>query len=199
MATTLCAIAGLVVLLLRADNPRAYVGAAIFGASLLLLFSTSSVYHIPRWTGRTQRLLRRLDHAVIFLAVAGLYTPFCLQVLGPVAGLVLLCCVWVAAAAGIAIAQGWTRAPAWVDAVLYCGLGWVALFVLPQLAGALPLYALLLLLLAGLLYSAGALSYATGRPALLPRVFGHHELFHSLVAGASGLVFAVVFVTVLPR
>lgn len=199
LAGMVLAAAGLVVLLSLADTASSYVSSAVFGASLLLLFSTSTLYHIPDWSPRPRSLLRRADHAVIFLTIGGLYTPFCTQLLGRPAGLVLLCLVWGLAGLGILVAQVWPAAPKWVDLGLYCALGWVAIVVARPLGAVLPVYALVLLVLAGMVYSAGGVIYAFGHPKLSTRFFGHHELFHSFVILGSALIFAVVAVNVLPH
>jgi hemolysin III len=186
-------------LLLAADSPRGYVGGAVFGASLVLLFTTSASYHLVPWLPRLRPIARRIDHSMIFVAVAGFYTPFCLQVLGVAWGIPLLVTVWVLAAAGITLKQAWPSAPAWLSLGAYLCIGWVALVALVPLAAGLSPLAMAGLVTSGVLYSVGGVIFATGRPSLAPRVFGHHEVFHSLVAVGSAVLLCVVMTDVLPR
>jgi hemolysin III len=185
------ALAGAVVLTRLAIGPRATFAAVVYGVALTLLFSTSALYHRPRWGPRLYRLMRRLDHAAIFVLIAGTYTPICL-LLPARAGLVLLAAVWTGALAGVVFAILWPGAPKWLNATVYVGLGWAVVPVLPALARALGPTGLWLLMIGGVVYSLGAVIYALRRPNPFPRVFGYHEIFHLLVIVAAAFQYAAV-------
>lgn len=185
------ALAAWLLLLALARSPRATAGATIYGASLFVMFGTSALYHRPTWPPGPRLWLRRLDHSAIFVLIAGTYTPFCL-LLGGRRGLALLAIAWGGALAGILRAMVWPRAPRALAVALYLVLGWVIVPVLPQLYGVVGAGAVALLGAGGLLYTAGALIYATRRPDPFPRVFGYHEVFHALVIAAAACHYAVV-------
>jgi hemolysin III len=184
------ALAGGVVLVRAAEGPRAAAGAAVYAAALTGLFAISALYHRPRWGDRARLLLRRIDHAAIFLLIAGTYTPICL-LLGD-RGRVLLASVWAGAAMGVALSIAWPHAPKVLLAALCVALGWAVVPVLPALRAAIGPGGLALLLAGGLAYTAGAAVYATRRPDPFPRVFGYHEVFHALVIVAAVLHYAAV-------
>jgi hemolysin III len=185
------ALVGGVALTRMASGTRATVAAAVYAASLTALFGISALYHRPRWGPRLYVLMRRLDHAAIFLLIAGTYTPICLLVPAR-GGLTLLAVVWVGALAGVVFAVAKPRAPKWLSAILYVALGWALVPVLPELARALDRSGLLLLAGGGVVYSIGALVYALRRPDPFPRVFGYHEIFHLLVIVAAAFHYAAV-------
>ena len=179
-------------LLARAAAPgRARTAAVVYGATLVALFLVSALYHRPNWAPRVRAVVRRLDHAAILLLIAGTYTPFCL-ILGGTAGKALLAIVWTGAALGLLRAILWARAPRALVAGIYLLLGWAVLPVLPSLHALLGAPALALLGAGGLVYSLGAVVYATRRPDPFPRVLGYHEIFHAMVIAAAALHFAVV-------
>ncbi len=171
--------AALLVLLFIADSPREYVGGAIFGVSLLLLFSTSSVYHLME---RGQAVLQRIDRSMIFVLIAGTYTPFCLVLLGNGWGIPILSIVWGLAAVGIASKAVHPTPPRWFNLALYLGLGWIGLVAIAPFASAASSTVLALLLTGGVLYSLGGVVHARRKPDPFPGVFGYHELFHLLTA-----------------
>jgi hemolysin III len=185
------ALAGGVALTMVASGTRATVAAAVYGVSLTALFGISALYHRPKWGPRVYGVMRRLDHAAIFILIAGTYTPICLLVPSR-SGLALLAAVWIGAAAGIVFAVLWPRAPKWLNALLYVALGWAIVPVLPELARALGPAGLALLTGGGIVYSVGALIYALRRPDPFPTVFGYHEIFHLLVIVAAGFHYAAV-------
>ena len=184
------ALAGLVALVLLAPGPRARVGALVYGLSLVALFSVSALYHRPTWSPRARLWMRRLDHSAIFLLIAGTFTPLCL-LLGDARAHTMLAVVWAGAGLGVLRALVWPRAPRMVATALYLLLGWAAVPLVPAMYRALGPGSLALLAAGGLLYSVGAVIYATRRPDPFPRVFGYHEVFHALVIAAAGLHFAV--------
>jgi hemolysin III len=192
LAAALIAPAGLVLMLVLAASPRGYVGAAIFGASLIICYSVSATYHLVPWSQLLRRVMKRLDHAMIFALIAGTYTPFCLLTLDNAWGIPVLAVVWSFAGMGMLLKIAWPDAPRWLSVTLYLGVGWLALVASWPLARSMSLTPLLLLLLGGVLYSIGAMVYAARRPDPYPRVFGYHEVFHALVVTAGLIHFSVV-------
>ena len=192
LAAALAAVVGFVVLLSLADTPRAYVGGAIFAASLIALYTISGTYHTINWGRRAHAVLRRLDHAMIFVLIAGTYTPICLLAASDSWGLSLLAIVWSIAGVGIALKIVWPGAPHWLGVGLYLATGWIGLVAATELTDWFALVPLLLLAGGGLLYSAGGLIYTLRRPDPFPSVFGYHEVFHLLVIGGSVLHYSLV-------
>lgn len=178
------ALAGWVLLVRAAPGPRAAFAAAVYGLALTAQFGVSALYHRPSWGTRARLLMRRLDHAAIFLLIAGTYTPVCL-LLPAGGGRTLLALVWAGALAGMIVSVLWPLAPKWVMAALAIALGWAVVPVLPALRVAIGPGGLALLLGGGLAYTAGAIIYASRRPDPFPRVFGYHEVFHALVIVAA--------------
>jgi hemolysin III len=179
-------------LVLLAATTRAAVAAAIYAASVSTLFAVSALYHRVPWTPLARRRMRRLDHAMIFLLIAGTYTPVGLLVLHGTLATVVLAVVWSGAAAGIVLELAWTTAPRWLGGTVYLALGWVAVVATPQLFARLGVAGGLLLVAGGLAYSAGAAVYALRRPDPVPAVFGYHEVFHLLViAGVAAHFLAI--------
>jgi hemolysin III len=171
----------------------------VYVVGLAGLLGTSALYHRVTWRRpNVRRWLRRLDHSMIFLLIAGTYTPFAVLVLSEPLGAVVLTVIWVGAAGGIALSLLWPDAPKRVSAAVYIALGWVAIVALPQLVDNLGVLGVALVIAGGLLYSAGAVVYACRRPDPAPTVFGYHEIFHVLVVAAAALHFAVIAFIVLP-
>lgn len=198
LVAALAALVGLVVLVLRADSPRAYVGGVIFAASMALLYATSAAYHTVTWGRRMRSLLKRLDHAMIFVLIAGTYTPFCLLAANGAWGISLLAVAWSVAGAGVIMKLAWPGAPRWLSVLLYAGAGWMALGVSAPLTQWLALAPLALLVAGGVLYTVGGLIYALRRPDPFPRVFGYHEVFHLLVIAGSALHYSIVAIYLMP-
>jgi len=180
-----------VVLAGRARSARALAGAAVYGASLVLLFAVSALYHRVFWPDRIRRHIGRLDHSAIFLLIAGTYTPFCL-LLGPGRGDLLLALVWAGAVLGILVVVVWAETPKAFRATLYVVLGWFILPVAPALRAAIGIRALALLFTGGFFYTVGAVLYSLRRPDPFPTVFGFHEIFHLLTIIAAVCHFLVV-------
>ena len=185
-------------LLIIADSPRTYIGGGIFGASLILVYSTSASYHLWPWSPGLMGLARRVDHSMIFVFIAGTYTPFALMILGTAGAALMLSAVWGLAAVGALLAIAPRDAPRWAGVGVYLAVGWIGLLAVNELVQALPPQALALIVTGGLLYSLGAVIYAARWPDPSPRFFGYHELFHALVLGASVVLYAVVAVYVMP-
>jgi hemolysin III len=189
-AVSLAAGAGLV---LEAGSARARIAVTVYALSVAALFGTSALYHRVNWrTLGARRWMRRLDHTMIFVLIAGTYTPFGLLVLRGTLGVVILVAVWSAALAGAVFKLVWIDAPGWLGAATYVAIGWIALVALPELLDRLGVAAFAALALGGVLYSVGAVIYAHKRPDPVPTVFGYHELFHLLVILAAALQYAVI-------
>ena len=182
-----------ITLVVTAPGGRATVAAAIYSASVAGLFGTSALYHRVTWaSAAARRWMRRLDHSMIFVLIAGSYTPFALLVLHGTLGTAILITVWAGAAAGVVLKLAWIDAPKWLISATYVALGWVAVAAFPQLASSLGVVAMALVAAGGVLYTTGAAIYASGRPDPVPAVFGYHEIFHALVIVAAALQYAVV-------
>jgi len=179
------------------DPPR-LLTMLVYGLSMSALFAVSAIYHIGVWRPTWRRRLRVLDHANIFLLIAGTYTPIAFNVLTGWERWAVLVSIWVLGVIGVACSVGTLRLPRAVTAALYVGMGWAALVPAPSLVGALPLPASAGFAAGGLLYTIGALAYALRRPDPLPRVFGFHEVFHVLVIGGASAFAAVIWVWVVP-
>jgi hemolysin III len=187
------------VLVVVAGTARARIALTVYSVSLVALFGVSTLYHRINWRSLSGRdWMRRLDRSMIFVLIAGSYTPFAMLVLhGPLA-VAILVAVWAGALFGIAFNLVCRDAPAWLRAALYVGLGWIAVAALPQLGAAIGTGGLALLGLGGVLYTLGAVVYAVKRPDPAPAVFGYHELFHILVIAAAALQYAVIAFWIVP-
>lgn len=191
----LALVAG-VLLVVFAPTTSARVAAAVFAVTAVLLFGTSALYHRGNWEPRVARVLKRLDHASIFLIIAGTYTPFAVLLLPPGQGRRLLWLVWGGALIGVAFRVLWVGAPRWLYTPVYVALGWVAVFYLgPLLQHGGPVV-VALIMIGGLLYTLGAVVYATKRPNPSPRWFGFHEIFHAFTVAAFMAHYAAVSLSV---
>jgi hemolysin III len=192
------AVCGVVLVSLAATRPGVapVVTCAIYSLTVCGLFGVSALYHRRVWTPAAFQIMRRLDHSMIFVFIAGTYTPFSVLLLDRRTATIILAVVWGGALAGVALKLAWPHSPRWMSAPLYIALGWVAVAVLPGILRGGGAAALVLLLVGGAAYSVGAVLYALRRPNPWPHVFGHHEFFHActLVAAAChhvALYFAV--------
>jgi hemolysin III len=175
------AVAGVVLCALAATRPgiAPIMSCGVYTLTVCGLFGVSALYHRRVWTPRGYQVMRRLDHSMIFIFIAGTYTPFCVLLLAPRPAAIVLTTVWCGASAGVAMKLVWPHAPRWLSAPLYLALGWVAVAVLPDLYRAGGVTTFVLLLAGGAAYSLGAVLYALRRPNPWPNVFGHHEFFHA--------------------
>lgn len=190
------AIAAGVVLVVLAEGATAVTGSAIFMASSLALFGVSAIYHRFHWSPGVKAVLRRLDHANIFILIAGTYTPIALLALPWEQGRLLLALVWVGAGLGIVARVLWLNAPRLVYVPLYVALGWAAVMYLPELwAASAPM--VILVFVGGVLYSLGAVVYGAKWPDPSPEHFGFHEIFHTLTVLAFMSHWSAVLVIVL--
>jgi hemolysin III len=186
-------------LIVAAPSGHARIAMAIYAFSLSGLLGTSALYHRVNWRRpEIRRWMRRLDHSMIFLLIAGTVTPFALLVMsGPLAD-ALLIAVWAGAAAGIVVELIWVDAPKWATTIVYLAVGWIGLLGFPAIVVGAGVGAGALLAVGGVLYTAGAVVYARQRPDPNPAVFGYHEIFHVLVLAAAAAHFAAVAIYALP-
>ncbi|KQX62560.1 hemolysin III family protein [Streptomyces sp. Root1310] len=173
-----------IVLICLAGTPAATLACAVYAVTAWLLFGTSAVYHLGTWGPLGEAVLRRLDHANIFLIIAGTCTPLAVLLVPSDQRALLLWIVWAGALAGIAFRVLWVSAPRWLYTPCYLALGWAPVSYLPDFLHAGGAAVLTLVVTGGLLYSAGAVVYAVRRPDPSPRWFGYHEVFHSLTVAA---------------
>jgi hemolysin III len=183
-------------LVLHARSFRVGAAALVFGASLALLFGTSAVYHRVNWDPVRRQRVRRLDHAAIFILIAGGYTPLFSLVPSTTGGHMALWVIWIGAALGVVKSVSWARAPKWLTALLCVTLGWTVVGDVVERAAAVGWLAVGMLIACGVVYSLGALVYALRRPDPFPKVFGYHEVFHAIVIIASGCLFAHVVLVI---
>ena len=180
------------------QSPRHLLGAVVFGTTAVLLFGASALYHLRPASPRA-RLYRRLDHAMIYLLIAGTYTPLCLVPLWPTrTGRALLAIVWVLALAGVLLEVLRRELPRRVSTALYLALGWLGVLATPALVGTVPRALLWWMLLGGLLYTLGAIVYWRRWPRGRPGVFGFHEIWHVFVIAASASHYWAVLRHVMP-
>jgi hemolysin III len=188
------------VLVIVAPSGKATWAALIYSVAVAGLFGVSALYHRINWRSPAARArMRRLDHTMIFVLIAGTYTPFALLALHGTLATIILIVVWGGALLGAGLKLVWLDAPKWVIAVVYIALGWVAVAAMPQMVDHVGLIATLLVGLGGVLYTLGAVAYARQSPNPVPGVFGYHEVFHVLVIAAAAIHYAVVAAYVLPR
>jgi len=161
-------------------GPRAGVSVAIYCLAICGLFGISALYHRHRWSPRGWKIMKRLDHSMIFLFIAGTYTPFSLLAVDQPAGYWVLGIVWGGALLGVTLKLTWPTAPRWVGVPLYVALGWVAVFVLTDILHIAGVASLVLLAVGGVLYTVGGVAYAIKKPNPWPGVFGYHEVFHAM-------------------
>jgi hemolysin III len=194
-----CSLAAGAALVAFAPTGDARIAMAIYAASVAALFGTSALYHRITWSAPARRRMRRLDHAMIFVLIAGSYTPFAVLALDGTYSKVVLMGVWGGALAGIVQQLIWIDAPKWLSAAIYVGLGWFSLVAMPGLYDALGGVAIGLLAFGGVLYTVGAVIYARRRPDPAPHIFGYHELFHALTVLAALVQLAAIAFYVLPQ
>ena len=196
--TFFVALIGGAVLIALAHDGRTRFAMSVYAFSVAGLLGTSALYHRREWTNRARMWMRRLDHSMIFVLIAGTYTPFALLVLHGGIATAILITVWAGALAGIVLNLVWVTAPKPVTAAAYITIGWVAVAAMPQLAHAIGPVGVGLVLGGGILYTIGAVVYALRRPNPLPGVFGYHEVFHALVVAAALAHFTAVAIYALP-
>lgn len=190
--------AGALLVAAATKNAKSVVAAAVFATSVSALLGVSALYHRGDWPAAVRKKLRRLDHSMIFVLIAGTYTPFALLVLNGDLGMILLAGVWGCALAGSIMELALADASKWIMAGVCIGLGWVSVIAMPDIARGIGVVGTVLLGAGGVAYTAGALIYALQKPNPVPHVFGYHEVFHLLVVIAIALQYSVIAFFVLP-
>ena len=198
----LMAVFAAVPLIIKATHepsPIYVVSITIYAASLILLYAASTTYHTFDRSEKVNTILKKIDHMMISVLIAGSYTPICLLVLGGRLGIILLAIVWSIAIAGILIKSFWIYCPKWVSSVLYIGMGWTCVLAFTQLLNSMSPAAFGWLLAGGLIYTAGGIIYALKLPIfnMKHKDFGSHEIFHLFVMGGSICHFVVMYAFVL--
>ena len=199
----LMAIFAAVPLLIKAahEPSRIYIiSLTIYAASLILLYAASTTYHTFDISSKVNTVLKKIDHMMISVLIAGSYTPVCLIVLKGKTGIILLSIVWAIAVAGILIKAFWVYCPKWVSSVLYIGMGWTCVLAFTQILNNMSPAAFGWLLAGGIIYTAGGVIYALKLPLFNNRHknFGSHEIFHLFVMGGSACHFVVMYAFLLP-
>ena len=176
------------------------ISLAIYAVSLILLYAASTTYHTIDFSERVNTILKKIDHMMIFVLIAGSYTPVCLLVIGGRKGITLLCIVWAFAIVGILIKAFWVFCPKWVSSVLYIGMGWTCVLAFSTILDNLSAAAFGWLLAGGIIYTVGGVIYALKLPIFNSKHknFGSHEIFHQFVMGGSICHFIVMYTFLLP-
>jgi hemolysin III len=188
-----------IALVAAASDHRARLAASIYAFAVSALLGTSALYHRVTWRPKARRWMRRLDHSMIFVLIAGTYTPVALLALHGSLATTILLVLWAGAIGGAIFKLLWIDAPKWLFAIVYVALGLSTAAVFGELPAAIGWLGVVGLAVGGLLYVVGAIVYASGRPNPWPKVFGYHEVFHTLVVAAAALQYAVIAFAVLPH
>ena len=199
MILALCAASPLLIKAAQEPGSSHVLALTVFITSMILLYAASTIYHTLDISPKINRMLRKADHMMIFILIAGSYTPICLLVLGGRTGLILLAIVWAFAIAGILIKAFWVFCPKWVSSVLYIGMGWTCVLAFTQLLNSLSPAAFGWLLAGGIIYTVGGVIYALKLPIFNSKhkYFGSHEIFHLFVMAGSACHFVVMYAFVL--
>ena len=201
MIGAVLSVLGLILLVYKGatrGSARHVVAFAVYGGSLVLLYSASTIYHSLRVSERWTRILRKIDHSMIYVLIAGSYTPLCLIALQGAWRWGLIASIWVLTTLGIVLKVLWLDAPRWLSTLLYLIMGWLAVVAFGPLARSITWTGVIWLLVGGILYSVGAVIYGTKWPKISSKVFGFHEIFHLFVLGGSAVHFWVMARFVLP-
>ncbi len=184
----------------REPDPIYIISLAVYATSLILLYAASTTYHTFDKSEKINTILKKIDHMMISVLIAGSYTPICLLVLDQKTGIPLLLLVWGIAIAGILIKAFWVYCPKWVSSVLYIGMGWTCVLAFTQILNSLPKAAFFWLLAGGIIYTVGGIIYALKLPIFnnKHKNFGSHEIFHLFVMGGSACHFIVMYAYLLP-
>jgi hemolysin III len=174
-------VCGVVLCSVAATRPglSPFLSCLVYSLTVCGLFGISALYHRREWSERGFQIMKRLDHSMIFIFIAGTYTPFCILLLSPAKASVFLGLIWIGALGGVALKVIWPHGPRWVGSPLYLALGWGAVAMLPEMLDHGGVVILVLIAAGGIIYSVGAVFYALRRPNPWPTVFGHHEFFHA--------------------
>ena len=188
--------AALVAVAAVARGGSAGATTGIYAATVTLLFGTSALYHRLNWGARGQAIMKRLDHSMIFVFIAGTYTPIAVLTLSRAAAAAVLAVVWSGALFGVVLQTAWPHSPRWLAVPLYIALGWVAVFVFPQLLHNAGVAAFVLIALGGVVYTLGAIVYGLKRPDPWPGTFGFHEVFHACTLVAALCHYVAIWLAV---
>ncbi len=191
-----CAVPAGALLVASSRGATARIASALFVGSLLALLGASATYHVGNWAPTIKARLQRVDHAMIFVLIAGSYTPITLLALDPAWGITFLVLAWTGAVSGAVLALWHIDTVHRYAAYIYIGFGWLLVFALPAVLRALTPTELGLLLAGGILYTAGAVGLWLRRPDPRPAVFGYHEVWHAMTLGAAGCHYALVLMLV---
>ncbi|HXA29356.1 MAG TPA: hemolysin III family protein [Candidatus Angelobacter sp.] len=197
-AITAVVVGTLLILAARPDVPK-QITVGVFVGSSVLLFGASALYHIGHWGPAVKSVLRRIDHANIYILIAGTYTPVAYNLLGGALRPVVLISIWAVAIAGVTLVTRSVHLPDGAVAAIYIGMGWLGIATAPGIVAAVGAGGLLLVVGGGVFYSMGAAAYAWKRPRLWSRVFSYHEVFHLCTLLASALFFTFIATQVLPH
>jgi hemolysin III len=195
-ATSIVTGAAMVAVAAALRGGSAAATTAIYSATVTLLFGTSALYHRLDWSPSAHRLMKRLDHSMIFVFIAGTYTPIAVLSLPRNSAIAVLIAVWTGALFGVVLQTAWRSAPRWLSAPCYIALGWVAVFVFPDLLHNAGVAAFVLIAAGGVVYTLGAVVYALKRPNPYPGVFGFHEVFHLCTLVAALCHYVAIWLTV---
>jgi hemolysin III len=180
-------------------GPSAGFATALYSVTVTLLFGTSALYHRYPWQPKAHQLMKRADHSMIFVFIAGTYTPIAVLALHRTAAILVLTVVWAGALLGVGLQSIWPDAPRWLSVPCYIGLGWVAVIVLPELLHTGGVAALALIAAGGLVYTLGGVVYGIKRPNPSPTIFGFHEVFHSCTLVAAACHYIAIWLIVFQR
>lgn len=198
-SAALASAVGLGVLLDRAwSRPAVMAGSLVYGTALLVMYTVSSLYHSMPWGAVWKHRLQRIDHAMIYLLVAGTFTPIAIAALDGPSLVIGLSLIWVLAVTGIVLKAVLPDVKTILSMTIQLAMGWLAVVWMPQIMRELGMRAVTLIALGGLSYTVGAVIFATKRPRLFPRTFSHHELFHVLVVAGSSLHFSAILLYAIP-
>jgi hemolysin III len=195
-ATSIVTGAAMVAVAAALRGGSAAATTAIYSATVTMLFGTSALYHRLNWSPSAHRLMKRLDHSMIFVFIAGTYTPIAVLSLPRNSAIAVLIAVWTGALFGVVLQTAWRSAPRWLSAPCYIALGWVAVFVFPDLLHNAGVAAFVLIAAGGVVYTLGAVVYALKRPNPYPGVFGFHEVFHLCTLVAALCHYVAIWLTV---
>jgi hemolysin III len=200
-AATISIVSGATLVAVAASlrGGRAGGSTAIYAATVTLLFGTSALYHRLNWGPRGRSIMKRLDHSMIFVFIAGTYTPLAVLSLHGTTALAVLIVVWTGAFFGVTLQTAWPSAPRWLSVPCYIALGWVAVFVMPQLLHNAGVAAMVLIVVGGIIYTIGGVIYGLKKPNPVPGVFGFHEVFHACTLVAAVCHYIAIWFAVFSR
>jgi hemolysin III len=197
-AAVVAAVGLAALLIVGHDGFEKILSLSVYGVSLILMFSASAAYHLIRSTNRISGILRKLDHAAIFLLIAGTYTPICLHFFHGFWKWGLLGIIWLLAVTGIVVKISIMNAPRWISAGIYLVMGWLAIIAVKEIVTAMPAGAMIWMLSGGLFFSIGAVVYISKKPDFFPGRFGFHEMWHLFVIAGCACHFILIAVFVAP-